>query len=142
METESKPVVEVDITKPANAQVAPPQKPNVVASREQASASASAAQPLLSTEAFMANLPQVLREWFAAVVGDPNFDNVRTHFVVTELGVEIPAKLLGKYGVQGQTIRKLLEDAKVITGRSDDGTRFVFDSAVKGYLFKEQADAA
>jgi len=140
MEADSKPVQEVDISKPASPSPAAPSKPAQIV--VPAAVAVPATQQLLSTEAFMSRLPQVLREWFAAVIGDPNYETVKTHFVITEVGVEIPAKLLGKYGLQGQTVRQMLENSNVITGRSEDGTRFVFDSAVKGYLFKEPADAA
>lgn len=129
----TKPVEEVDITKPATARTA--------ASKPEAAPAAPPAQ-LVSTEEFMRRLPTPLQEWFAAVIADPNYETVKTHITITESGVEIPIKLLGSYGVGGPIIQKLMKDANVIIDRSEDGRRYVLDTAVKGYLFAEDKDAA
>lgn len=133
----TKPVEPIDITKPANASPTPVTIPT---SAVQAAAVVSS-PPLLSTSEFLARLPQPLREWFAAVIGDPNYETAKTHFVHSELGIEVPAAMLGKYGVSGQTIQKLLKDSSVIIGRSECGRRYVLDPAIKEYLMTDSSNA-
>lgn len=136
MVNDTKPIEQIDISKPAPSYQPPPKAPDA------APPPANTVQPLLSSTAYMESLPQHVREWFAAVVSSPTYDTIKTHFVVGEEGVEVPATLLGKFGVAGQTVRAFLTDAKVIIGRSEDGTRFVLDPAVKEYLLKEVSNAS
>ncbi|MCU6502024.1 TraI domain-containing protein [Rugamonas sp. A1-17] len=137
----TKPIEPIDITKPASASTTPAPAPAPAPAVVVSVAPGVSSAPLLSTNEFMARLPQALREWFSAVIADPNYETAKTHFVQSELGIEIPAAMLGKYGVSGQTIQKLLKDSNVIIGRSECGRRYVLDPAIKEYLMTDSSNA-
>lgn len=61
---------------------------------------------------------KVLREWFSALAQHPQFHVLKDQLVMNDAGIEVPVSMLGMFGVSGATIRKMMDDAGLILGRS------------------------
>jgi hypothetical protein len=61
---------------------------------------------------------KVLREWFSALKQHPQFHVLKDQLVMNDSGIEVPVSMLGMFGVSGATIRKMMDDAGLILGRS------------------------
>lgn len=61
---------------------------------------------------------KVLREWFSALKQHPQFHVLKDQLVMNSDGIEVPVSLLGMFGVSGATVRKMMDDAGLILGRS------------------------
>lgn len=61
---------------------------------------------------------KVLREWFSALKQHPQFHVLKDQLVMSGEGIEVPVSMLGMFGVSGATVRKMMDDAGLILGRS------------------------
>jgi len=61
---------------------------------------------------------KVLREWFSALKLHPQFHVLKDQLVMDNAGIEVPVSMLGMFGVSGATVRKMMDDAGLILGRS------------------------
>jgi hypothetical protein len=61
---------------------------------------------------------KVLREWFDALKQHPQFHVLKDQLVINEEGIEVPVSTLGMFGVSGAMIRKMMDEAGLILGRS------------------------
>lgn len=61
---------------------------------------------------------KVLREWFSALKQHPQFHVLKDQLVMNDAGIEVPVSMLGMFGVSGATVRKMMDDAGLILGRS------------------------
>lgn len=61
---------------------------------------------------------KVLREWFSSLKQHPQFPVLKEQLVMSDEGVEVPVSLLGMFGVSGATVRKMMDDAGLILGRT------------------------
>lgn len=63
---------------------------------------------------------KVLREWFIALKQHPQFPVLKDQLVMSDEGIEVPVSMLGMFGVSGATVRKMMDDAGLILGRSSN----------------------
>jgi hypothetical protein len=63
---------------------------------------------------------KVLREWFSALKQHPQFHVLKDQLVMNSAGIEVPVSMLGMFGVSGATVRKMMDDAGLILGRSSN----------------------
>jgi len=63
---------------------------------------------------------KVLREWFSALKNHPQFRVLKDQLVMNDDGIEVPISMLGMFGVSTGAIRKMMEDAGLILGRTSN----------------------
>ena len=63
---------------------------------------------------------KVLREWFSALKQHPQFPVLKDQLVMGDEGIEVPVSMLGMFGVSGATVRKMMDDAGLILGRTSN----------------------
>lgn len=68
----------------------------------------------------LARANKVLREWFSALKQHPQFHVLKDQLVMNSDGIEVPVSMLGMFGVSGASIRKMMDDAELIIGRSSN----------------------
>lgn len=78
-------------------------------------------QRVAPTGDVLASANQVLREWFSALQKHENFPALAEQLEMTEEGITVPLAMLGTFGVSGPSIRKMMDEAKLIVRRSDNG---------------------
>lgn len=61
---------------------------------------------------------KVLREWFSALKQHPQFPVLKDQLVMSDAGIEVPVSMLGMFGVSGATVRKMMDEAGLILGRT------------------------
>lgn len=83
--------------------------------------------------------PKEIKEWFAVLPTHEKYETLKTHLVVSEAGIAMPAAMLGSFGVSGPVIRKKLTDAGLIIGRTEDGRGVLLHGGLAPLL---QLDAA
>jgi hypothetical protein len=87
-----------------------------------AAAATEASQPMTGdaneAEEKLARGHKVLLEWFSALKQHPQFHVLKDQLVMSGEGIEVPVSMLGMFGVSGATVRKMMDDAGLILGRS------------------------
>lgn len=89
----------------------------------------------VNADTFMKKANPVLKEWFEALRSHEKFGKLKDQLVVTEKGIEVPIIMLGVFGVNGPTIKKFMEDAGMVLGRSSNGRAIVVSIALKPLFF-------
>lgn len=82
----------------------------------------------------------VLVQWFAALKKHPNFDKLHGNLEITTEGVGVPLTMLGLFGVASPTIRKMMEEAKLIVRRSDDARSLILHPGLQSHFLSEPGD--
>lgn len=77
----------------------------------------------------------VLKDWFEALKSHEKFSKLKDQLVVTEQGIEVPVIMLGGFGVNGPTIKKFMEEAGMVLGRSANARAIVVSIALKPLFF-------
>jgi hypothetical protein len=114
---------------PNSTQAVPVEAPDTTAVPYQPALAPAAAahqtEPLLPTsstsneaEEKLSRGHKVLREWFSALKQHEKFSVLKDQLVMNEAGIEVPVSMLGMFGVSGATIRKMMDDAGLVLGRS------------------------
>lgn len=79
----------------------------------------------------------VLVQWFAALKKHPNFEKLHGNLETTHEGIAVPLTMLGLFGVTSPTIRKLMEDAKIIVRRSDDAKSLILHPGLQSHFMPD-----
>ena len=82
----------------------------------------------------------VLVQWFAALKKHPNFDKLQGNLEMSSEGVAVPLTMLGLFGVASPTIRKMMEDAKLIVRRSDDAKSLILHPGLQSHFLPNPSD--
>lgn len=94
------------------------------------------AQPLTGAandaEEKLARGHKVLREWFSALKQHPQFHVLKDQLVMNSAGIEVPVSMLGMFGVSGATVRKMMDDAGLILGRSSNARGVILHPGLSG----------
>lgn len=118
---------------PTNGAVNPP-KP------DRASPSASTAPETdVSLEYLMSKAHPVLKEWFEALLTHEQYKKLLDQMVLAEDAIEIPVVILGMFGLNGPQVRKHMEAAGMIIGRTTNAKGIKLHLALKPLLFKDTA---
>lgn len=78
---------------------------------------------------------KVLIEWFSALRAHPKFGGLADHLKSTEEGIEVPISMLGMFGISGPAIRKMMDDAGLVVGRSADARSLVVHPGLRSKFF-------
>jgi hypothetical protein len=78
---------------------------------------------------------KVLIEWFSALRAHPKFGGLADHLKSTEEGIEVPISMLGMFGISGPAIRKMMDDAGLVVGRSADARSLVLHPGLRTKFF-------
>ena len=76
-----------------------------------------------------------LVEWFKAVKAHDKFDDLKQHITKNERGIELPINILGKFGVNGAIVRKMLQDAALIVDRTEDSRGIILQPGLAPLFF-------
>lgn len=90
-----------------------------------------------SLETLMANSSPVLRDWFNALQKHERYPDLKKNLQRTERGTEIPTSMLGLFGVNAPTIKKLMMDAGMVVDRSADQRALILQPSLDTLLFTE-----
>ena len=74
---------------------------------------------------------KVLREWFSALKQHSQFHVLKDQLVMDDAGIEVPVSMLGMFGVSGATIRKMMDDAGLILGRSSNARGIILHPGLR-----------
>lgn len=88
----------------------------------------------VSSESLLENAKPELKEWFAAMVSHEKYSILKNQFKLTQEGIEIPATLLGMFGVSATTVRAWLDEGGLLEGRTSSGRGFVLKSGLADIL--------
>lgn len=78
---------------------------------------------------------KVLIEWFSALRAHPKFGGLADHLKSTEEGIEVPISMLGMFGISGPAIRKMMDEAGLVVGRSADARSLVLHPGLRTKFF-------
>ncbi|WP_081925883.1 MULTISPECIES: TraI domain-containing protein [Massilia] len=98
----------------------PAASPAAVAAPPQSDSPQSAIGAMNDGEEKLARANKVLREWFSALKQHQQFHVLKDQLVMNSDGIEVPVSMLGMFGVSGASIRKMMDDAELIIGRSSN----------------------
>lgn len=110
--------------------------PNAVAAPQAAPPGKSPEHGPASND-ILANAHPVLKEWFTALIKHERYAELRERLVVTDLGIEMPGAMLGMFGLNGVTVKKYMEEAKLVVGRSANVRNVVLARELHPILFGE-----
>lgn len=74
---------------------------------------------------------KVLKEWFSALKQHPQFPALKDQLVMNDTGIEVPVSMLGMFGVSGATVRKMMDDAGLILGRTSNARGIILHSGLR-----------
>lgn len=74
---------------------------------------------------------KVLREWFSALKQHPQFPALKDQLVMNDTGIEVPVSMLGMFGVSGATVRKMMDDAGLILGRTSNARGIILHAGLR-----------
>jgi hypothetical protein len=74
---------------------------------------------------------KVLREWFSALKQHPQFPVLKDQLVMGDEGIEVPVSMLGMFGVSGATVRKMMDDAGLILGRTSNARGVILHAGLR-----------
>lgn len=86
-------------------------------------------------EHLLGSANKVLIEWFSALRAHPKFSGLADHLKSTEAGIEVPISMLGMFGISGPAIRKMMDDAGLVIGRSADARSLVLHPGLRIKFF-------
>jgi hypothetical protein len=100
----------------------PAQAPLALAPAAATAVAGAPPQPMtgsaIEAEEKLASAHKVLREWFSALNQHPQFHVLKDQLVMNDDGIEVPLSMLGMFGVTGGAVRKMLDDAGLLLGRT------------------------
>lgn len=130
-----------EITNPLDPAIEPSANAKPVIASPVPSPATTAAIPAntsaMTADALLAAATPVLRDWFAALKRHERYSTLKTHLVVTERGIEVPISMLGFFGVNGPTIKKMMTDAGMVVDRSADHRSIILQPSLNSLLFGE-----
>lgn len=80
---------------------------------------------------------KVLREWFSALKQHPQFHVLKDQLVMSSAGIEVPVSMLGMFGVSGATVRKMMDDAGLILGRTSNARGVILHPGLSDRFINE-----
>ena len=83
---------------------------------------------------------KVLREWFSALKQHPQFHVLKDQLAMSDQGIEVPVSMLGMFGISGATIRKMMDDAGLVLGRSANARGVILHPGLRDRFVSQQAD--
>lgn len=120
---------------------APAAEPHQGAQITPESVHAAGGQPLTAAaqdaEDKLARGHKVLREWFSALKQHPQFHVLKDQLVMNEAGVEVPVSMLGMFGVSSATIRKMMDEAGLVIGRSSNARGVILHPGLRNRFVSE-----
>lgn len=84
-----------------------------------------------NVDVLLANAGAVLREWFSALKRHERYPDLKNNLTSTDRGIEIPISMLGFFGVNGPTIKKMMVDAGMVVDRTADGRGLILQPSLK-----------
>jgi hypothetical protein len=81
---------------------------------------------------------KVLREWFDALKQHPQFHVLKDQLVINDEGIEVPVSTLGMFGVSGAMIRKMMDEAGLILGRSANARGVILHPGLRDRFVAQQ----
>jgi hypothetical protein len=93
----------------------------------------------VTEESLMRNAKAPLREWFTALTLHERYSELKNQLVITDKGIEMPAIMLGLFGVQGPMVKSWMADAGMIVGRTANAKGIILSIALKSILFGNDA---
>lgn len=101
----------------------------------------TAERPLVATaqdaQAKLQSGHKVLVEWFSALKQHPQFNLLKDELAMDENGIEVPVSMLGMFGVSGASIRKMMEEAGLILGRSKNARGVILHPGLRAHFISE-----
>lgn len=94
----------------------------------------------VSLEFMLSKAHPALRDWFTAFKTSSLYEKNIAQVKITEEAIEFPIVLLGAFGLSGPQVRKHLEAAQMIFGKSLEGRALKMHLALRPLLFKEQEE--
>lgn len=80
---------------------------------------------------------KVLVEWFSALKQHPQFHLLKDELAMDTEGIEVPVSMLGMFGVSGASIRKMMEDAGLILGRSKNARGIILHPGLREHFISD-----
>jgi len=80
---------------------------------------------------------KVLREWFSALKQHPQFPVLKDQLVMSDEGIEVPVSMLGMFGVSGATVRKMMDEAGLILGRTTNARGVILHAGLRSRFINQ-----
>lgn len=89
----------------------------------------------VSAEFFMDKACKPLKEWFIALTQHDNYSKLKEQLVVSDKGIEIPVSILSSFGLPGPAVKKYMDDAGMVVGRTPGGRSLILSIGLKSVFF-------
>lgn len=87
---------------------------------------------------FMDKASKPLKEWFIALTKHENYPNLKKQLVVSEKGIEVPVAMLGSFGLASAAVKKYMDDAGMVVGRTPNAKSLILSVGLKSLFFGEE----